>query len=114
MTPCVVAEITVALLVAIPTCDAPPPLVFKKTGSPAWMMARLTGTPIPNCDELVRGRRSRACRKAARVRPAHSNPFGPTPAVTYGAPILDCAAATADIELPPPPGAGLVAGAEPD
>src|SRR4051794_1502634 len=113
MTPCVVAEITVALLVAIPTCDAPPPLVLKKTRSPAWMFARLTGTPTPNCAQLVRGRLIPACRNAHWVRPEQSNPLGPTPAVTYGAPILDCAAPTADI-APPPPGAGLVAGADPE
>src|SRR3954454_15368951 len=97
ITPWVVAEITVELLVAMPTCDAPPPLVLKKTRSPAWMFARLTGTPIPYCDQLVRGRLTPAWRKAHCVRPEQSNPFGPTPATTYGLPICDCAAATADM-----------------
>ena len=45
----VVAEITVVLLVAIPTSDGPPePSVSKeKTRSPAWMFARSTARPIP-------------------------------------------------------------------
>jgi hypothetical protein len=43
-----VAEITVELLVAIPTCDAPPPSVLKNTRSPAWIAERLTGAPTPN------------------------------------------------------------------
>ena len=45
-----VAEMTVALLVAIPTCDAPLPSVFQKTRSPAWIELRPTGVPTLNCE----------------------------------------------------------------
>ena len=55
MTPCVVAEMTVEFDVAIPTCDAPGPFALKNTRSPAWMFARDTGAPTPNCGKLVRG-----------------------------------------------------------
>src|SRR5829696_4366664 len=62
--PRVLAEINVAFDVAMPTCEAPGPLALKNTRSPAWMFARLTGTPTPNCEKLVRGSVTPACRKA--------------------------------------------------
>src|SRR4051812_2071480 len=98
-TPWVVAEMTVEPLVAMPTCDAPPPAVLKKTRSPAWMAARLTGVPTPNCEKLVRGRLMPALAKAHIVRPEQSKPPGAAPAVAYGVPICDRAAEIA----PSPP-----------
>ena len=44
-----VAEITVFVPVAMPTCEAPPPAVSKKTRSPAWMLAFETAVPTPYC-----------------------------------------------------------------
>ena len=79
MTPWVVAEMTVALLDAMPTCEAPGPAALKNTRSPAWMALRLTGVPTPNWAKLVRGNVTPAWRIANTVRPEQSYVLGPLP-----------------------------------
>src|SRR5689334_9091067 len=102
-TPCVVAEITVDALVAMPTCDAPPPSVLKNTRSPAWIADWLTGVPTVNWEKLVRGRLIPARPNAHWTSPEQSKPPGAAPAVRYGVPTWLRAAATAASAPEPEP-----------
>jgi hypothetical protein len=73
MTPCVVAETALVGLVAMPTSDAPGPLVSKNTRSPAWTSERPTEVPAPNWAKLVRGTEMPAWPMAQATRPEQSN-----------------------------------------
>src|SRR3954468_21645331 len=103
---------TVDALVAMPTCDAPPPSVLKNTRSPAWIAAWLTGVPTPNWEKLVRGRLIPARPNAHWTRPEQSKPAGGAPASRYGVPTwLRAAETAASAPVPDVVGAGA---AEPE
>src|SRR5258708_2565899 len=77
MTPCVVAETASVALTAMPSCDAPPPAVSKKTRSPAWICELATGEPTPYCAKLERGSEMPAWANDHWTRPEQSNALGP-------------------------------------
>src|SRR5439155_13049485 len=94
--------------VATPTCEAPGPLVLKKTRSPAWICERSTAVPWPYWAKLLAPREMPAARKANAVRPEQSKPPGPLPAERYGLPICPRAASTAAETPEAAAGAGSV------
>src|SRR6476469_2593189 len=94
MTPCDVAEIAVSGPVAIPTCEAPPPAVSKKTRSPAWICDFETDEPTPYCAQDVRGSELPAFLNTYCVKPEQAKPAGVVPPDAYGDPISDGAMPT--------------------